>query len=481
MHVGWITDMQDAVDFYNAGSNETQHTQFPENQTDIPTRNSNNVVEYETLSFFGESRDRQAIIIEFLNNALTDPRVAAETFPFDRPVLASELAPAPVKLMSLNVQSSAWDSVKANSIAALISSQSADVIALQEAESIQKADLLSRLQNQYDFYTFQTDNSHPILLKKNLFQVLESGAIASPVDCVSQRYINYLLVQQVITGHQFVVYNSQFCSSQLTFEQGELSGEQRNQSHAQLLAQTMENHLAQYQVPVVALGDFNATRSSTTMRYLLDSADSDNGINTPIALNDSWQLVNSTIVKEPLTDWILSSGDITVLKAAAIDAQVSDHMPLTATVVIEGDKSFGDLAALSTSSDITQSSFRGAVSKSSGNSDSTQFSTVDKLSINTTIYVDKDDVGSNAELFTIVIFDGNYYMKNSLGAFLAWDGTADNLVASEVNHVLNATEAVAVISGLSGFAGDFQILIAYSTGSGVYVYNQEPIHFQVVN
>ena len=33
----------------------------------------------------------QALIIDFLTNALTDPRVAAETFPFDRPTLATEL------------------------------------------------------------------------------------------------------------------------------------------------------------------------------------------------------------------------------------------------------------------------------------------------------------------------------------------------------------------------------------------------------
>lgn len=36
----------------------------------------------------------QAHIIDFLNNALTDPRVAAETFPFDRPTLYAELTSA---------------------------------------------------------------------------------------------------------------------------------------------------------------------------------------------------------------------------------------------------------------------------------------------------------------------------------------------------------------------------------------------------
>ena len=33
----------------------------------------------------------QVLVIDFLTNALTDPRVAAEAFPFDRPTLGSEL------------------------------------------------------------------------------------------------------------------------------------------------------------------------------------------------------------------------------------------------------------------------------------------------------------------------------------------------------------------------------------------------------
>ncbi len=103
MHVGRITDTQDAIDFYNANADaenglENPHVQFEEFQTGIPTNNPGNVVEYSTLSMFSNAdnpergKDLQRQIADFISNALTDPRVAAESFPFDRPTLGSELA-----------------------------------------------------------------------------------------------------------------------------------------------------------------------------------------------------------------------------------------------------------------------------------------------------------------------------------------------------------------------------------------------------
>ena len=91
MHVGWITDVQDAVDFYNAVTNVTRHTQFLDDQSGIPTNNPGLFVDYSTLSFFGSSAARQAPAIDFMSNGLTDQRVAAEAFPFDRPLSVSEI------------------------------------------------------------------------------------------------------------------------------------------------------------------------------------------------------------------------------------------------------------------------------------------------------------------------------------------------------------------------------------------------------
>jgi len=104
MHVGWITDIQDSIDFYNANADaengiENPHTQFHENQSGIPTANPNQFVDYDTLSMFSNAdnlqraRERQASVADFIANGLTDPRVATEAFPFDRPTLGSEAEP----------------------------------------------------------------------------------------------------------------------------------------------------------------------------------------------------------------------------------------------------------------------------------------------------------------------------------------------------------------------------------------------------
>ncbi len=74
MHNGRRSTLEQVIDFYLGINGQVQ---FPQNQDPaIP----------------GIAMPPQARIdlIEFLRNGLTDPRVAAETFPFDRPILAME-------------------------------------------------------------------------------------------------------------------------------------------------------------------------------------------------------------------------------------------------------------------------------------------------------------------------------------------------------------------------------------------------------
>lgn len=86
MHVGWVTDVEDALDFYNAGTSNTRHRQFLEDQDGIP----GNPLDINALDIFAEDNTARAQFLDFLANGLTDPRVASESFPFDRPTLASE-------------------------------------------------------------------------------------------------------------------------------------------------------------------------------------------------------------------------------------------------------------------------------------------------------------------------------------------------------------------------------------------------------
>ncbi len=95
MHVGWITDTMDSIDFYNAGTSDvtSTHIQFTANQSGLPTNNPNAPMQpaYTMVALEVDSEENQSRVADFIDNALTDPRVAFETFPFDRPLLNSEI------------------------------------------------------------------------------------------------------------------------------------------------------------------------------------------------------------------------------------------------------------------------------------------------------------------------------------------------------------------------------------------------------
>ena len=87
MHNGGVvaanmTSVRDVIDFYRETNG---HTQFPENRD-------------PELSILNIPEGGVGPLVDFLENALTDPRAALETFPFDRPTLFSEGAPNPAIL-----------------------------------------------------------------------------------------------------------------------------------------------------------------------------------------------------------------------------------------------------------------------------------------------------------------------------------------------------------------------------------------------
>jgi cytochrome c peroxidase len=106
MHVGWLTDVQDVIDFYNAPAfpltGVGDHTQYTADQTGIPTGIPGFFANYQNINMpvMGPGgQPFQGDVIDFISNALTDPRVAAESFPFDRPTLNSELVPGNPELL----------------------------------------------------------------------------------------------------------------------------------------------------------------------------------------------------------------------------------------------------------------------------------------------------------------------------------------------------------------------------------------------
>lgn len=102
-HVGWITDVQDAIDFYNSGTNDTGHTIFPNGLSEVSDPdNPGSTIRINQINFLGSEPDKQAQVVDFLSNALTDPRVASESYPFDRPILGSEKSVSPTSATDKN-------------------------------------------------------------------------------------------------------------------------------------------------------------------------------------------------------------------------------------------------------------------------------------------------------------------------------------------------------------------------------------------
>lgn len=352
MHVGWVTDVMDSVDFYNANTDDvtSDHVQFTDDQTGIPTA-GNNTVDYSTISFFSPNEAMQADAADFMANALTDPRVLAETFPFDRPTLSSERVegvdePSVIDIMSYNVNALDWSAQRADLIVETIDAQSPDVIGLQEAGITTFADLELRLNDDYEIYNFSdvSSTSNVILIKKNKFSVIDTGtSVEGDMQfCVRDRVITYLVLEELVSGSRFTFYNSQFCAQQTTIDnlpEG-FSAEQVNESHAVTLANFIGANIEEFGDVAIAVGDLNASASSDTMAFLLEQASLPEAADNPIDLDSSWALSNSD--PKSGVDWILLLADsVRTLGTQRIDNSTtqiaSDHLPITATIELIAD------------------------------------------------------------------------------------------------------------------------------------------------
>jgi len=347
MHVGWIADTMDAIDFYNANTSNvtSDHVQFTQDQSGIPTEGGFEV-DYASLSMASSSENMRANVADFMANALTDPRVASESYPFDRPILASERqdeieGPLIIDVMTYNVNVLNWTQERADLIAATVLDRLPDVIGLQEAGLFTLPDLESRLNEEYDIYGFSEadGNSNAIFIKQGRFDVLGSGTTeqGDMAFCVQNRYVTYLHLEEKSSGEMLSVYNTQFCAEQTSSEnlpEG-MSAQDVNQSHAMTLVNTIDQAIGGNGSRVIALGDFNANSMSETMDFMLKQSSFSSGESNPVELDDTYTLVNNTALVG--IDWILMLQDaFEVLNAEVIDnattQAASDHLPVMASL-----------------------------------------------------------------------------------------------------------------------------------------------------
>ncbi|WP_228290820.1 cytochrome c peroxidase [Shewanella cyperi] len=344
MHVGWVTDARDAIAFYNSNADAAngianRHQQFHEDQSGIPTTTPGVTVPYSNLSLASGNERPQENVADFLANALTDPRVAAETFPFDRPTLGSERRhnmSSALAFMSYNIGGADWQSSRAEAIANVINSSLADLVALQEAGATPLQQLQPLLNSSYALADVGS-NGMPLLYNSQKLHLLQSGSSA-PGDmlfCTAERFINYALFQDKQSGSQFLIFNTHFCAPQATELPSGYSAAEVNLQHAGALANFVAKIGASWQVPAVVAGDLNATENSATMEYLLGTGQID-GNPTPAPLADSWSQAQGS--NHSGVDWLLYLENGQQLLGAqrlinSTTEAASDHFPMTAALI----------------------------------------------------------------------------------------------------------------------------------------------------
>jgi len=338
-HVGWVTDLEDAVAFYNARAMSTRHTQFTDAQSEVPAPNGGPTVTYALVTFFPGDDAAQSPVLDFLANALTDPRAAMEAFPFDRPLLASET----LSLLSFNLAGPAWDATRADLVAGVIRSVDADIVGLQEAEPGMLGDIGSRLADVYDEVTWSGGAARePMLLKRDRVELAASGTSASALPCNGYEAVNYAVVRSHTSAENLVVLNNFLCPPDATFPATEPGATARNEAAAVAVAEALLDGIATWQAPAIAIGDFNADDSDDAMRFLTGQGAVTYGDANAVVLADVLRGVDPASGTLAGTQWSLATraaSGITVLDAAVVDSAealaAADKQPLLVTLAVD--------------------------------------------------------------------------------------------------------------------------------------------------
>jgi len=301
-HVGWLTDTWDVIDFYNKMSSPdetSRHVQFTADQSTLPESG----LPYETAQILPSDEGIQDDVAVFLNEGLTDPRVAAETFPFDRPTLRSEFGPAAagaqIKLLTWNIASTAWSADKADRIAAILRVEAPHVIGLQETDAAAMADLEARLNADYVVIDpVGTDNPNPILVRRNAFNVLASGGTDenAMLYCGGKSYVNFAVLQPLGQAARLSIHNTRLCDlgTAPSGLEGGNTALQSNQSHAADLVERVGQTLAAHGSITFIAADFNVGVNHATMNFLLDQTPLPGSVANPLVLDDTYQAANGT-------------------------------------------------------------------------------------------------------------------------------------------------------------------------------------------
>jgi endonuclease/exonuclease/phosphatase family metal-dependent hydrolase len=254
-----------------------------------------------------------------------------------------------IKLMSYNIGSANWSTTK-DSVIARITANDPDVFCAIEAGQNSRPYVESSLTNYRMLQTFggspQSTDSH-IFLRKNMFTVLDSGAVQMDTYVGytgMDRYVNWARLQTISSGTEFIVYASHFVATVGANADSAIIGQYR---HADGMIQLMNQHTS-LNIPLITVGDFNAGAQKDVMKFILNQTPINFNsitITNPIILDDSWDIANPSTTKPGTTfagstaiDWIIVTPNTNVISALIDDQGIngsaippSDHKALQIT------------------------------------------------------------------------------------------------------------------------------------------------------
>ena len=270
-----------------------------------------------------------------------------------------------VKIMSYNVLAN-WDRVRGDRIVAVVKDQAPDVLGFQEVVGGNTEYLLSELDGGFEAYFAAT--ADPIFVRRDAdLRMIENGT-AELIKCLIDRQVNWVRLEDRISGKQFVYYNTHLCFIlENTLE--EYTNEEANQIQASQIIDVMASHAEDGLVQVLG-GDLNVFSSSNTTKFFLEGQPLPaNGKKNPLALKETWASAPGNAGERPITvvrdgnidgqqgqgrrrrggigrriempnepgiDWLFVSESANVIAAEVIQNELtigtSDHLPISATI-----------------------------------------------------------------------------------------------------------------------------------------------------
>ncbi|MTI32136.1 GEVED domain-containing protein, partial [Xanthovirga aplysinae] len=258
-----------------------------------------------------------------------------------------------LRVVAYNVQIPGWNN-HSTEVGNVLIDLEADVIGLSETRANQKNDIAQALGNDYELVEFfgnRNENEASIFFRTDRLTLIDNGVENVPLPpgfTGLTPYVNWARFEDQQTNLQFFFYSNHFPFPDTDARQ------QAQYNHANTLAQTIDEHIDTYGLPIIAGGDFNARPGSDIMNFLLEQEElvtPDGTYINPVEVLDSWDVAHPGDPRPPTVrngnasiDYILVSPEVNVGDPTFMDTSTgggaqppSDHLPVVATITLPDD------------------------------------------------------------------------------------------------------------------------------------------------